>query len=70
VTDEKNKSHRIDNTSGYPNITFDDKKYPHRPWLVRVFVKGAYVTRERFAELQDAIDHRDAARLQHNLSPI
>lgn len=69
VTHAENMLNRSDNTSGHPNIHFRSNR-PTRPWLVMIKTNGVALPQKTFAELGDAIAHRDALRAQHQLPPV
>lgn len=69
VSQAKNNAKKKNNTSGHPNIRFQPKN-SNKPWCVAVYSKGSYLTTSTFADLTDAIAHRDAVRAQHNLPAI
>jgi len=69
IPKEHNNAHKLSNKSGYSDIFYQDRN-TNRPWLVQVFSKGKYLTQRSFAELQDAIDHRDAIRKSAGLTQL
>lgn len=69
VCKPKNNAHKKNNTSGYPNIRYEPRN-TNKPWCVAVFSKGVYLTMTSFADLNDAIAHRDTVRAQHNLPAV
>lgn len=69
IPQEHNNAHKKTNKSGHSGI-FENKRNTNRPWMVQVFTKGKYVTQQSFADLQDAINHRDEVRRQHGLSQL
>lgn len=69
VSKPKNNAHKKNNTSGHPCIV-NQPRNTNRPWMVQIYSKGKYLTQKSFADLGDAISHRDAIRAQYNLPPI
>lgn len=69
IPQERNNANKKNNRSGHSSI-YEQKRNTNRPWMVQVFSKGKYLTQQSFAELQDAIDHRDAVRRRHGLTQL
>ena len=69
IPKEHNNAHKKNNKSGYSGI-FENKRNTNRPWMVQVFTKGKFVTQKSFADLQDAVAHRDEIRRQYGLSQL
>lgn len=69
IPQEHNNAHKVTNKSGHSGI-FENKRNINRPWMVQVFHKGAYLTQRSFADLQDAVDHRDEVRRNAGLSQL
>ena len=66
----QNRAKKQNNKSGHPCIFDNSKRSMKRPWLVQVYSKGKYLTQESFADLNDAIQHRDIVRKNGGLPAI
>lgn len=69
IPQEANNAHKVTNKSGYSGI-YENKKNTNRPWMVQVYSKGIYLTQKSFADLDEAIKHRDAIRKANGLTQL
>ena len=69
IPEEHNKALKINNTTGYANVSYNPKCIDN-PWYVSIFSKGKYITKAYFNNLTDALDHRDKVRKLYGLSSL
>jgi hypothetical protein len=69
VTQGVNNANKQTNKSGHSGVFFQ-KRSTNRPWMVQVYTQGRYVTQQSFANINDAVAHRDAVRKAHGLPQL